>query len=77
MTFAVNKATLGQVNLREIRFSPLVTILRVFNFHLLSVDLGVDGWIIFGWISSRWDVGIWTGMGWPRIQTVGGRLSVR
>jgi len=25
------------------------------------VDLGVDGWIILGWISRRWDVGIWTG----------------
>jgi len=23
-------------------------------------DLGVDGWIILGWISRRWDVGIWT-----------------
>jgi len=21
-------------------------------------DLGVDGWIILGWISMRWDVGI-------------------
>ena len=28
-------------------------------------DLGVDGWIILGWISRRWDVGIWTGFGWP------------
>jgi len=37
-------------------------------------DLGVDGWIILGWISRRWDVGIWTGMGWPRIETCGGRL---
>ena len=37
-------------------------------------DLGVDGWIILGWISRRWDVGIWTGMGWPRIETGGGRL---
>jgi len=37
-------------------------------------DLGVDGWIILGWISRRWDVGIWTGLGWPRIETVGGRL---
>ena len=27
-------------------------------------DLGVDGWIILGWISRRWDVGIWTGLGW-------------
>ena len=37
-------------------------------------DLSVDGWIILGWISRRWDVGIWTGLGWPRIETVGGRL---
>jgi len=26
-------------------------------------DLGVDGWIILGRISRRWDVGIWTGFG--------------
>jgi len=25
-------------------------------------------------ISRRWDVGIWTGLGWPRIETGGGRL---
>jgi len=39
-------------------------------------DLGVDGWIIrvLGWISRRWDVGIWTGFGWPRKETGGGRL---
>jgi len=37
-------------------------------------DLGVDGWIILGWISRRWDVGIWTGLGWPRIETGGGRM---
>ena len=37
-------------------------------------EIGVDGWIILGWISRRWDVGIWTGLGWPRIETVGGRL---
>jgi len=30
-------------------------------------DLGIDAWIILGWISRRWDVGIWTGLGWPRI----------
>jgi len=30
--------------------------------------------IILGMISRRWDVGIWTGMGWPRIETGGGRL---
>jgi len=37
-------------------------------------DPSVDGWIILGWISIRWDVGIWTGMGWPRIVAFGGPL---
>ena len=37
-------------------------------------DLGVDGLIILGWISRTCDVGIWTGLGWPRIETGGGRL---
>jgi len=37
-------------------------------------DLDVDGWIILGWISRRWYVGIWTGLGLPRIETGGGRL---
>ena len=36
-------------------------------------ELGADGWIL-GWISRRWDMGIWTGLGWPRIETGGGRL---
>ena len=35
-------------------------------------DLGVDGWIILGWISRSLDVGIWTGLGWPRIERGGG-----
>ena len=30
--------------------------------------------IILGWISSRWDVDIWTGLGWARIETGGGRF---
>jgi len=37
-------------------------------------DLGLDWRIILGRISRRWDVGIWTGLGWPRIETVGGPL---
>ena len=37
-------------------------------------DLGVDGWIILGWISRRWDVDIWTELGWASIGTGGGRL---
>ena len=31
----------------------------------------INGCIILGWISRRWDVGIWTGLGWPRIETGG------
>jgi len=31
-------------------------------------------WMLLGWSSRRWDVGIWTGLGWPRIETGGGRL---
>jgi len=30
--------------------------------------------IILERISRRWDVGIWTGLGCPRIETGGGRL---
>jgi len=37
-------------------------------------DLGVNGVIILGWISRTWDVVMWTGLGWPRIGTGGGRL---
>ena len=37
-------------------------------------DLGVDDGIILGRIFRRWDMGIWTGLGWPRIETGGGRL---
>jgi len=29
-------------------------------------DLGIDGWIILGWISRRWDVGVWTGLAQDR-----------
>jgi len=37
-------------------------------------DLGVDERIILGRISRRCDVGIWTGLGWPRIETGGRHL---
>jgi hypothetical protein len=32
---------------------------------------GVDGRIIFQWIFSKWDVGIWTGLDWLKIQVEG------
>jgi len=37
-------------------------------------NLGIDGWIILGWISRKWDVDIGTGLGWPRIEKGGGHL---
>jgi hypothetical protein len=37
-------------------------------------DPGVDRRIILGWIFRKWDVGVWTGLGWLRIRTGGGRL---
>jgi hypothetical protein len=37
-------------------------------------DQGVDGTIILGWIFRKWDVGVWTGLGWLRIKTGGGQL---
>jgi len=37
-------------------------------------DLGVDGRIILGWITRKWGVCVWTGLGWPRTETGGERL---
>jgi hypothetical protein len=33
--------------------------------------IGVGGRIILGWIFRKWDVGLWTGLGWLRIQVAG------
>jgi hypothetical protein len=30
---------------------------------------GADGKVILRWIFRKWDVGVWTGLGWPRIET--------
>ena len=35
-------------------------------------DPGVDGRIILRCIFRKWDVGVWTGLGWLRIGTVAG-----
>jgi hypothetical protein len=35
-------------------------------------DPGVDGMIILRWIFGKWDVGVWTGLSWLRIETGGG-----
>jgi hypothetical protein len=35
---------------------------------------GIDGRIISRWIIRKWDVGIWTGLSWLRIETGGWHL---
>jgi hypothetical protein len=37
-------------------------------------DPGVDGRIILRRIFGKWDMGVWTGLGWLRIGIGGGRL---
>jgi hypothetical protein len=37
-------------------------------------DPDVDGRIILKLIFRKWDVGVWTGLGWLRIETGGGQL---
>ena len=51
------------------------TVGRRFDVNKRWGDLGVDGRIILERISRRWDVCIWTGLGWPRIETGGGRFK--
>jgi hypothetical protein len=37
-------------------------------------DHGIDGRIILRRIFRKWDVGVWTGLSWLRIETGGGNL---
>jgi hypothetical protein len=37
-------------------------------------DPGVDRRIIIRWIFGKWDMGLWTGLNWLRICTVGGNV---
>jgi len=67
---------LGTWNVRSLyRAGSLKAAARELGRYKLDVvGVGVDGRIILGWISRKWDVCIWTGLGWPRIQTGGGSL---
>jgi hypothetical protein len=31
-------------------------------------DPGIVGRVILGWIFRKWNVGLWTGLGWLRIE---------
>jgi hypothetical protein len=37
-------------------------------------DPGVNVTIILRWIFRKWDVGVWTGLDWLRIEICGGHL---
>jgi len=37
---------------------------------------GIDGRIIFRWIFRKWDVRVWTGSSWLRIETGGRHLCM-
>jgi hypothetical protein len=37
-------------------------------------DRGVDGKIILEWKFRKWDLVVWTGLGWLRIERGDGRL---
>jgi hypothetical protein len=37
-------------------------------------DPGVDESIILEWVFRKWNVGVWTGLGWIRIETDGEQL---
>jgi hypothetical protein len=45
------------------------------NIYKQSLGPGLifwDGRIILRWIFRKWDVGVWTGLDWLRIETGGG-----
>jgi len=54
---------------KTIRVGEEMGVYRVLLRKPEGRDLGLGGWI-----SRRWDVGIWIGLVWPRIGTGGGRL---
>jgi hypothetical protein len=78
----------GETNRKQLIVSILFNI-YLFHFWFVEVTLlilcsarernhwgdpGVDGRIILRWIFRKWDVGVWTGLSWLRIETGGGHL---
>jgi hypothetical protein len=56
-----------------IRFeSSIVLCIGPYSCLLLRMCIGIP--IVLSWIFRKWDVGVWTGLSWLRIETVGGHL---
>jgi hypothetical protein len=64
---AINKITFGSV-------PPSTTMTTPRSPFHPRVYIQLGGRIILGWIFRKWDVGVWTGLGWLRIETVGEQL---
>jgi hypothetical protein len=56
---------------RTVNSILVIYYIRMTRDHL--GDPGVDGRIL-RWIFKKWDVGVWTGSSWLRIETGGGHL---
>jgi hypothetical protein len=52
----------------------MIKLLIVDTFNAIWSRLDVDGRIILRRIFRKWDVGVWTGLSWLRIETGGGHL---
>jgi hypothetical protein len=48
----------------------ILYILYIFHWG----DIGVDGRIELRWIFRKWDVAVWTGLRWLKIETGGRHL---
>jgi len=55
-------------------YTPYIVLSPLSIYALPFPQYGTVEILILGWIFRRWDVGIWTGLGWPRIETGGRRL---
>jgi hypothetical protein len=63
----------------DTQWQQYITHLHTNNTHntekgKLGSRIRQNGRIILGWIFRKWDVGVWTGLGWLRIKTGGGQL---
>jgi hypothetical protein len=73
------KDVLLQPECTEITSTSVARLCTVFWWENLRerdhlVDPGVDGRIILRRIFRKWDMGVWTGLSWLRIETGGGHL---